>query len=218
MTRRSSRWEATLALAALASAASCRATPADCKFDSTERCLWEAGVAAPEPTPSEGDPDSPGGPVNPGVIAEQAELDQTLTQMVSIIGAGLEWPFVDQRARRMCRGELVPATTTSSDAWSCATGKLRIHNQPLALEARDGVLSLSAVDMSDAESAELFEFAQRRFAGWCAGDSFMRFEAEPLQEFYRCSLPDGPYLVVARFPRELEARAWQVSIAILDAG
>ena len=39
-----------------------------------------------------------------------------------------------------------------------------------------------------------------------------------LQDYYRCSLPEGPYLVVARFPRDAKASRWQVSIAIVNAG
>lgn len=218
MTRRSSRRHATLALAlalaALASASACRTTAPDCRFESTERCRWEAGVTPPKPGTV--DPSIEGDPVNPAVVADKAELDQALGQMISIIGAGLEWPLVDEQARKLCHGE--QSGPTPSVAWTCGVGKLRINDQSLALEASDGVLSLSAAELDEAQSEELFEFARRRFAGWCAGGPFRRLEGDGLQEFYRCSLPEGPYLVVARFPRELKAGLWQVSIAILDAG
>ena len=157
----------------------------------------------------------------PGVASDPTMLDETLARMVAIIGAGLEWSLVDDRARALCSGDLrdpdpeLPPATPST--WSCAIEDLEIHDQPLALEASPGVLSLSAIDIGDAESADLFEFARRRFDGWCA-TPFTRFEGQGLQEFYRCSLPAGPFLVLAKFPRDLKADRWQVSIAILDAG
>lgn len=209
-----------LALAGLIGA-SCRSTPTACEHETEERCLWEAGVSPPpspeDPDPAAGDEDGEG-----GVASETTELDETLAQMVSIIGAGLEWPLVDERARALCSGEPSDAalepSAAAADAWTCAIAGLEINDQQLSLEATDGVLSLSAIDIGDAESAELFEFAQRRFDGLCAGDPFTQFEGEGLQEYYRCSLPEGPYLVVARFPRDAKASRWQVSIAIVNAG
>lgn len=209
----------------LLTGASCRTTPKDCRHESTERCLWEAGVAPPT-TPSNDDniPDGNGELDDDGVAGEPTQLDATLEAMVTIIAAGLEWSLVDERARALCGDapaapELsadMPAPT--SDAWTCAIRELEIDDQPLQLEASNGVLSLSAFDIGDPESAELFEVAQRRFDGWCAGNTFKEFEGEGLAEFYRCSLPEGPYLVIARFPRDLGAGRWQVSIAIVDAG
>lgn len=212
-----------LSLAAM-TGASCRSTPTDCRHDSTERCLWEAGVARPIETPSEGDLDRNPELGDGGVTNETTQIDKTLTEMVSIIAAGLEWSLVDERARTLCSeapaepepepGMPVPIP----DAWTCAIRELDLADQSLALEASTGVLSLSASDIGDVESAQLFELAQQRFDGWCAGGSFKEFEGQGLAEFYRCSLPDGPYLVIARFPRDLDAGRWQVSIAIVDAG
>ena len=233
MPRSSNRWPGVFTLAALAGVIlvgpACRATPGDCRFESTERCLWEAGVAPPAPLANEEtNPEYDGELDDPSVLTDRTQLDETLTQMISIIGAGLEWPLVDARARALCSGELSEPrqdpeqdperSEASGDAWICGINALEINDQPLTLEASDGVLSLTAVDIDDAQSAELFAFAQQRFAGWCAGDPLKHFAGEGLQEFYRCSLPEGPYLIVARFPRELEAGRWQVSIAIVDAG
>lgn len=202
--------------------ASCRSVPSDCKHQSAERCLWEAGTTPP-PTNNNTDHDTGGDTDEPGVAGELTALDQTLARMVAIIGAGLEWSLVDERARMLCSGEPRDPDASpelpppAANAWTCAIEQLEIHDQQLALEASDGVLSLSAIDIGDAASAELFEFARRRFDGWCA-TPFTSFEGRHLHEFYRCGLAEGPYLVVARFPRDLKADRWQVSIAILDAG
>jgi hypothetical protein len=210
-----------LVLAGL-SGASCRSVPTNCDHDSAERCRWEAGVAPP-PVANNSDFDDGDVAGDPGVASDPTVLDETLARMVAIIGAGLEWSLVDERARALCTGELRDPDAdpelppASPSAWSCAIEELEIHDRPLALEASHGVLSLSAVDIGDAESAELFELARRRFDGWCAAP-FTSLEGQGLQEFYRCSLPAGPYLVLARFPRDLKTDRWQVSIAILDAG
>jgi hypothetical protein len=210
-----------LALAGL-TGASCRSVPTECEHDSVERCRWEAGVAPP-PVANNSNFDDGDEAGDPGVASDPTALDETLARMVAIIGAGLEWSLVDQRARALCSGEPRDPAADSElppkapSAWSCVIEELEIHDQPLTLEASHGVLSLSAAEIGDAESAELFEFARRRFAGWCA-TPFTSFEGQGLQEFYRCSLPAGPFLVLARFPRDLKADLWQVSIAILDAG
>ena len=202
----------------------CRTAPTDCKHDSSERCLWEAGVAPPTPTQTEQDPASEDEPGEGGVASEATRLDETLAEMVEIIGAGLEWALVDELARGLCSAapstpELDPdMPAPTPDAWICAIRELSLGSQTLELEASNGVLSLSASDIGDSDSAELFETAQRRFDDWCAGEVLREVEGEGLAEFYRCSLPEGPYLVVARFPRDLKAGRWQVSIAIVDAG
>jgi hypothetical protein len=92
-----------------------------------------------------------------------------------------------------------------------------IDTQSLALEATAAVLSLTADALDETRSEELYELARARFAPWCAG-AFEELEGTDHLVFYRCALPEGPFLVVARFPRDLEAGQWQVSIAVLDAG
>jgi hypothetical protein len=199
----------------------CRGVPAECRGSSSaERCLWEGRVASPEHGPNAGELAGEGmGPA----VTEATKLDETLTTMVTIIGAGLEWSLVDEQARALCSGAYevprapeLPAPLPGS--WSCLIGDLELRDHTLLLEAGGGVLSLSAVDIGDAASAELFEFAQQRFDGWCAGERFVQLEGKGLQDYYRCSLPEGPYLVIARFPRDLRNDRWQVSIAIVDAG
>lgn len=212
-------------LALAAATAACRTRPSDCRHEAVEQCLWERGVAPP--TPDANDDDDGDGELDDGdgeVTPETTKLDDTLTAMTEIIAAGLEWALVDERARSLCSGpptvpEPDPALPPPNpDAWTCAIAGLELGEQPLELEASEGVLSLSAINLGDAESTTLFELAQARFGGWCANRGFREVESDGLSEFYRCSLADGPYLVVARFPRDLEAGRWQISIAIVDAG
>jgi hypothetical protein len=215
----------------LLAGASCRATPTDCTHDSNERCLWEQAVVAPMDGDGELDGGEPSGDPDGADPIEQAELEQTLTSVIEIMRLGLEWPLVDQRARTLCsqqdaEGEIIEATITAAGeddspdadvfAWSCPVANLELGGESLALEASQGVISLSAIDLDAARSEQLQERARTRFAQKCLGD-FEEIEGAKLELFYRCALPEGPYLVIARFPRDLEADLWQVSVAVVDA-
>lgn len=209
----------------LAGAASCPATPNDCKYDSSERCLWERGEASP----TTGGDEQLGGEAglasnsDGSSSADSTELDVTVTNMIEIMRGGLEWSLVDQRARELCRepnadGQLVATEVLRAEdqevAWSCVVS---LDGRRLILEAGEGVISLSSDNLDDVQSEELFESARARFDDRCAGE-FEEFEGTKREVFHRCALPEGPYLVVARFPRDLDQRTWQVSIAVVDAG
>jgi hypothetical protein len=221
----------------LLTGASCRATPTDCTHGSTERCLWEQAVVAPVDGDGELDGDELGDP-DGADPTEQAELEHTLTSIIEIMQLGLEWELVDQRARTLCsqrdaEGEVIEASVAVADegaaadegeptdeaalAWSCPVANLELEGESLTLEASQGVISLSASDLDAPRSEQLQERARTRFAQKCLGE-FEEIEGAKLEVFYRCALPEGPYLVIARFPRDVEADLWQVSIAVVDAG
>ncbi|PRP92871.1 hypothetical protein ENSA5_46360 [Enhygromyxa salina] len=207
----------------MAGGASCPAKRSDCEYDSSERCLWERGELSPaaggdEQLDGEGGPAADSGGSN---SPDSTELDVAVSSMIEIMRAGVEWSLVDEQARGLCRepnseGQLVPTEVIAApdDAWSC---RVSLDDQQLTLEAGSGVLSLSSVKLDDGQSDELFESARARFDERCAG-RFVDLEGTKGESFLRCSLPEGPYLVLARFPRDLDQRAWQVSIAIVDAG
>jgi hypothetical protein len=218
----SARWSSAVILAlVLVSAGSCRTGPRDCEDSTTERCLWNQGIRQPIVTDAEPGHDEITSDSNPA-LGNDAKLNDTLTQMIGLMRAGLEWSLVDAGARALCSNnsdaEPTPAQDSdqSDETWRCPTA-LQIDTQSLVLEAASAVLSLSADALDEARSAELHELARGRFESWCA-TTFEEFEGTDHLVFYRCALPEGPYLVLARFPRDLEAGEWQISIAILDAG
>ena len=207
-------------------ASGCRHRPTDCAYDSVERCLWEGGVAKP-------DEQSGTGNVDNGVDVEGeglGPLDQTLDDIVELMGVGLEWSLVDERTRAMCADEPRAAGVETKDGeqpeapavgepWSCRPQQeLEINGIPLLLEAGSGVVALSTISATDEQSAEMVEFALTRFDDWCDRDYFDPLEGQIYQELYRCSLPEGPFLLVGRFARDLDADVWQVSIAVMDEG
>ena len=220
--------------ALLAGGASCPTKTDDCRHGNEQRCLWEQGEANRD---GDGAGDSSAnGPIDTDTAIasreEATELDQALADMIEIMGAGFEWALIDERARAMCiefgnrddefddgDGSAREPTPNPDDAeaWSCPIFALDINGQPLELEASAGVISLSAEPLDADQSAALLEFARARFDDRCGGN-FEEIEGPKLEVYHRCALPEGPYLVVARFPRDLEADQWQVSIAVVDAG
>jgi hypothetical protein len=215
-----------LMLLSLLAGASCRTTPSDCKHETNERCLWERAVVEPDNGSNELEGDELGSDPTGADPSERAELEHTLGSVIEIMRGGLEWPLVDQRARSLCsradaEGSLVEAPIEMADesglAWSCAVANLELDGQSLALEASRGVISLSANDLDAVRSEQLLERARTQFAHKCVS-AFEELEGAKLEVFHRCALPEGPYLVVARFPADVEADRWQVSIAVVDAG
>ena len=217
--------------------AACPRKPEDCEHDSLERCNWEeaVGSAASAGPDSKTGGDEFGSPAGGGTLEVEADdLDDTLADMVEIMGAGLEWSLTDARARDLCRvrnenGKLVRAPVipvAEGDAakakaklvtWRCHLEWLEISGVSLELEASEGVISLSAEDLDLDASEALASFARARFDDRCR-DEFEEFEGAGLDEFQRCALPEGPYLVIARLAQNPEATRWQVSIAVVDAG
>gem|GEM_PF-2105758 len=104
-------------------------------------------------------------------------------------------------------------------AWACwPATPIPILERNFSLETGGGVLALSTTHIAERESAEILAFALERFDSWCEGGSFERTDSRINHEVYRCALPEGPYLLVGRFPNDLEAELWQISIAVMDAG
>lgn len=231
-----------LALPTLLGAA-CPRKPNDCEHDSIERCNWEQAVGAAESADDSELSDDEGGVGESGERERERErddLDDTVIGMIEVMGAGLEWSLVDARARELCRvrddnGELVRAaveliaredaaegadegaTAAEVEAWRCRLDWLEINGQTLELEASDGVISLSAIELDEPVSEAVASFARARFDDRCV-TRFEIYEGAKLDEFYRCALSEGPYLVIARFPSDPEVSSWQVSIAVVDAG
>lgn len=223
---RSQAWAAATAAVTVATAlalgTACRRPPPGCEHDSLERCLWEQGA----PTPGDGG-DGDGGEgssLAPGELGERSELDATLAAVVEIMSDGLEWPLVEARARELCLEEPLAAADEGSAGavWSCQLDEaIQLGQRSVVLEAGGGVLALTVGNLSADASAELLTAARGRFAAWCAGDPFIALEARIHEEFQRCTLAEGPYLLVGRFPRDLDqldAERWQVSIAVIDTG
>jgi hypothetical protein len=216
-------------LVAVVASLGCRRTPPDCEYDSIERCLWERGGATPSTTEADG-PASEGGAEGQLEGGDESlerwdELDATLEQLAELIGSGLEWPLVDERARELC-GSPPTAREGDSDsqaedeprAWVCPLAQaLELDGQVLLLEVGEGVVSLTADSLTEQTSGKLVALALDTTRESCES-GFASVDGPVNQEFQRCTLRAGPLLYVGRFPRDLDADRWQVSIAVVDAG
>jgi hypothetical protein len=217
-------------LVALLASPGCRRPPPDCEYDSVERCLWERGEAKPATTEG-GGPSGEGGlsgqlDGDEGQLERWDELETTLGQLAELIGSGLEWPLVDERARELCGSEpTAPPERADEDeaeadrhAWVCPLAEaLELDGNALVLEVGEGVVSLTADALTDQVSGKIVALALDTTRPSCE-DGFSSVDGPVNQEFQRCTLRAGPLLYVGRFPRDLDADRWQVSIAVVDAG
>jgi hypothetical protein len=216
---------AALSVAVLA----CHGRPPDCEYDSVERCLWDRGGVTPGSSETVGSPDEGGGASGQvdgptDAVERWDELEVVLGQLGELIGSGLEWPLVDERARTLCGTLPEPREATSNappadpHAWVCPLAQaLVLDGTVLMLEVGEGVVSLTADALTDQVSGKLVERALATTRGSCS-DNFQSVDGPVNQEFSTCTLRAGPLLYVGRFPRDLDADRWQVSIAVVDAG
>lgn len=210
-----------VALLALA----CRRLPSDCEYDSLERCLWERGGATPGSTDAAGPKGEGGGEgqLEGGdeLIERWDDLDTTLDQLAELIGSGLEWPLVDERARELCGSPPTLRHAEDDDdprAWVCPlAGMLELDGHTLQLEVGEGVVSLTSDELTEQVSGKLVALALDTTRQSCEG-GFQSVDGPVNQEFQRCTLHAGPLLYIGRFPRDLDADRWQVSLAVVDAG
>ncbi|MFV8751027.1 hypothetical protein ACNOYE_10820 [Nannocystaceae bacterium ST9] len=204
----------------------CPRRPPDCEYDSIERCLWERGRETPDPSgegsPGESGVGNEGEPQLDGddePYERWAELDAALDELAELIGSGLEWPLVDERARELCGSP--PELRDAPDeppAWACPLADvLELDGNALVLEVGEGVVSLTAESLTERVSEKLVALALDTAGDSCI-DGFDAVEGPVNQEFSSCTLRSGPLLYVGRFPQDLDADRWQVSIAVVDAG
>ncbi len=211
-------------LAALAtSALACTNRPPGCEHESVERCLWERGVAPPKDRGDEGEGEDPtrAGELDGAIVEETtwSQLDTVVDELAALMGSGLEWPLIDARARELCGTEPLPSSEDEGAPWVCSLATtLEIEGRELLLEVGNGVVSLSTEGLSEQQSSSVLELARETSLDACAEQRFVPVEAAVHQEFQRCTLSAGPLLYVGRFPRDLEADRWQVSIAVVDSG
>jgi hypothetical protein len=214
-------------LIALVASPGCRRPPPDCEYDSVERCLWERGGTTEAGSNEAGGPQGEAGGVGQGegggeVVEYWEELDVTLEQLAELIGSGLEWPLVDERARELCGSPPTNREAAEGEdeqrAWVCPLARaLELDGHALLLEVGEGVVSLTADSLTEQTSGKLVALALETTSESCEG-GFSSVDGPVNQEFQRCTLRAGPLLYVGRFPRDLDADRWQVSIAVVDAG
>lgn len=186
-----------------------------CKGLSEAECAWQQALQESRDAQSPDDPQYGGeGGADPE-LGELPPSEAVMAASAELMADGMGPAVVADRALDWC----ADPPSEDLDAQGARICALREDPQlgvPLSLEVRGDVITLSALGVSDVESEELVTRFRQRWRARCQAD-FVGLDADANHEFFRCPLAGGPILVVGRFPRDLEADLWQVSLAVMSA-
>jgi hypothetical protein len=146
-------------------------------------------------------------------------METILGQAAQWLSDGLGGQVVSAQAREWCAEKPAITDTDHGPSWACHLEDApRINGHDFSLEGGSGgVLAVAARDFSGEQSQRLVRQALGRWKGWCASTRFDPIERFQDEEFHSCALPGGPLLVIGRFPQDLEADLWQVSLTVMGA-
>jgi hypothetical protein len=217
------RHHAILVLVTFGLAAACaagRATDRACEGMTREQCAWDRARRGAKATPG-GD-----GAVGSAGVTVELQADRSWNRAEEILRATADWlaqglggAAVDTQVRQWCADPPAIVDKGHGPSWICHMSEPpRIAGRDLTLEGSgSGVLALAARELSGDHSRRLVEEALGRWSSWCTDARFSPIERFQDEEFHRCALPGGPLLVVGRFPQDLEADLWQVSLTVMGA-
>jgi hypothetical protein len=161
--------------------------------------------------------------------------------------AGLPSTLAGHGLLALCAEPPLPELLVGASAWACRlAAPPRLDGFEFTLELSEaGVVALHASGMSGEESARLLTAARARWSPWCdaprasagaAGEASRAGprdgrsrpaafqpvdDTQPDVEFERCALPEGPTLLLGRFPEnfeDLDSDVWHVSVSIMGPG
>ena len=141
--------------------------------------------------------------------------------IIEVMEAGMDREVVEATARGFCASETRPGVAQAADepalGWVCDARDAAVLGIDMKLEVGSGVVSVTASELPDAQSAALLARMQSHWASWCESGRFTTLEGAADEEMHRCALPGGPILVVARFPNSGDGTRFQVSVAVMAA-
>lgn len=196
-------------------------TPRDCAGKTREQCLWERAQRKAVERPLDGGNGSSVGPeFDPRVEPAWTRMEDILGQAAEWLSDGLGGDVVSAQAREWCAEKPAVTQTDHGPSWVCHLEDApKIHGQDFNLEGgAGGVLAVAARDFTGEQSERVVRQALGRWSSWCESARFDPIERYQDEEFHSCALPGGPLLVVGRFPQDLEADLWQVSLTVMGAG
>lgn len=193
--------------------------PRDCAGMTREQCLFERGKTGE--TDGRKDPTaSDTGDVE--VEFESAgwtRMEQMLQDAAQWLADGLGGEVVSEQAKQWCADEPSVLDKGHGPSWAChVEDPPRVAGRDVTLESgSSGILAMAARDLDGEQSQKLVRQAKARWRDWCVGSGFSAIERFAEEEFQSCALPGGPLLVIGRFPQDLEADLWQVSLTVMGA-
>lgn len=240
---------ASLALPMLLFSAGCtRRTPAGCERGwSKERCAWVlAQRRSTEPGSGDGGDGQSVDGREPSREPGWSEAEDVIDAAVDHFAAGLPTTLANHEMLALCAEPPTEDALVGASAWACRlAAPPRLDGFEFTLELNEaGVIALHTSGLSGEESARLLTAARRRWSTWCddrpsaagpsaegkTGDADARRrpsgfrpveDTPPDVEFERCALPEGPTLLLGRFPEnfeDIDSDVWHVSVSIMGPG
>ena len=219
-------WVAWAALAWVSAAAACRHLPKGCeKHETREACLFRLGAENDnhDDAPATDGPRSPDN-VDPVYLTAEgwSAINQQIRDVAESMAAGLDARTIEEMVRQWCDDEprsldqrRASPTPPDPHNWICTLPiEERVSRTPIYLEHNQGAISISMPGLDEQGSAAALEGITKRWDRVCAERLTPLEREERAEELYACELDGGPQIVVGRFPRDLEANLWQVTLML----
>lgn len=172
---------------------------------------------------------SDGGAANPNARHTSSERDawralsQFTVEAIDLVADGSTTVSLPMLAEKLCAdASEALAEDSSPGALRCAPkASLTPLGHALELElGQPSTIGLFAKDLSDEASAKLLQQTLRQLTSVCQEPwSLSPSRADNAhEEFHTCPTGSGAILVLGRFPSNLGAGTWQVSLAVLGPG
>jgi hypothetical protein len=139
-----------------------------------------------------------------------------------LLARGADPDAIAQLADQWCAQEATPMQGRHGEVRVCVPAPpVSVAGHAFTLElGGTGVIGLVASELSGAQSTKLLQQALAQGSHWCAGSwTHVPVRDENAhEEFHTCPTRGGPTLAAGRFPKDLRADLWQVSVSVIGAG
>jgi hypothetical protein len=146
-------------------------------------------------------------------------IDAVVEAARKAVANGADEDDIARLADRWCAQTPTPLSGPHGPVRVCVPEPpLSVDGHALTLElGAEGVIGLVASDLSDTQSRDLLRAALTHGRSWCEGpwNAVGVRGDDAHQELHTCVAPGGSTLAAGRFPTDLEADLWQVSVSII---
>jgi len=188
------------------------------RTEQTTKAAWDRAIHGPEARRN--------GRSNPSDSADPLAHDDPwtrigvmLSEAAAVVADGGDVAAVEGLAKRWCAFEPARKESPYGNVRVCVPDPpITVGGGTFTIELGDmGVVGLAAMELSDRDSTELLRRALEAARRWCLGPlrPAPQREEHRQDEFHMCPVAEGPLLAIGRFPRDLDADLWQVSLTVL---
>ncbi|GEM_PF-3772684 len=203
--------------------ASCRPPAPGCKRgENLEKCIFHQGRReAPHTGAATHTPNLQ--QENPEFAVEGwSRVDNNLIGVAKLMAAGMNHGTVESAVRDWCDDEThslamrrAGTNKSSPHSWICTLPDTDDLSQlPIYLEHQRGAISISIPSLGAKQSAATLRAMMQRWNRVCTRPLRLLERDERLEDLYTCELNGGPQIVLGRFPRDIDAGLWQVSLML----